>query len=218
MPIGWLTEKINKRKVLRETPRNYIGASLIGSECLRQIWYDFKGAPSEPIDAKLQRTFDVGKKLEDLVLDWLEDAGLPIVRPNKVNNYLGFVSSDLSYFKGHADALLLKPRAVIEIKTAKDSRFRLLKKQGLLVWSPLYYAQIQSYMGMSRIDKAFIVVFNKDTSELYDELIEFDPVFYDDLKLKAEMVDLADEPPPRINESPLWFKCKLCRFKKVCHT
>ena len=72
-------------------------------------------------------------------------------------------------------------------------------------------------MGMSGIHKAYIVVLNKDNSEIADELVTFDPVFYETLRNKAAMIANANVMPPRINASPLWFQCKMCKFNKVCH-
>jgi hypothetical protein len=72
-------------------------------------------------------------------------------------------------------------------------------------------------MGMSGIHKAYIVVLNKDSSEISDELVEFDEVYYQTLRKKAAMIANANVAPPKINGSPLWFQCKMCKFNKVCH-
>ncbi len=211
-----LTKKIEKaQESITDAPRDYIGASVIGSDCLRQIWYEFKGEKCEKVPAKTRRTWAVGKKLEELILDWLEMSGIPIDRM-----WHDLSSSRVLKFRGHVDSVVMKegkPFAILEVKTAKDSSFRLFVKKGLKRWSPQYYAQIQSYMGMSGIKKAYIIVFNKDTSELSDELVEFDEGFYELLEQKALMISNAVIIPPRVNSSPLWFQCKLCKFNKVCH-
>ena len=75
MKKGELTNLI-EQLTYDEAPRDYIGASSIGSDCLRQIWYQFKGIKSENISNKLARTWNIGKKIEGLVLDYLESAGL----------------------------------------------------------------------------------------------------------------------------------------------
>lgn len=198
---------------LTDPPRNYIGASSIGSECLRKIWYEFKGEKGE-IPPKTRRTFEIGELLECIVLDWLENSGIKISR-----KLLNFESKD-SLLKGHADAILIEkgiPVRIIEIKTAKDASFRIFKGKGLKLWNPQYYAQVQSYMGMSGVHKGYIIVLNKDNSDLADELVEFDEEYYQELEQKALMISQAQIPPPRISGSPLWYKCKLCKFNKVCH-
>jgi hypothetical protein len=124
------------------------------------------------------------------------------------------------YFKGHIDAMWMEQEvahAIIEIKTAKDSSFNIFVKSGLKKWNPKYYAQIQAYMGMSGIHNAYILVLNKDTSDLMDEHVDFNPNFYQKLLEKAKMIYEAEIEPPRINGSPLWFQCKMCKFNRVCH-
>lgn len=195
--------------------RDYIGASTIGSDCLRQIWYEFKGFEATQVPTKMRRTWTIGKVLENTILDWLSEAGLEILR-----SWPDLSANDMPYFKGHIDAIWMKkgkPFAILEIKTAKDASYMIFVKKGLRTWQPNYYAQIQSYMGMSRIHIAYIVVLNKDTSELSDELVIFDPDFYQKLCEKALMIANAKIPLPRINGSPLWFQCKMCKFNKICH-
>jgi hypothetical protein len=200
----------NDRKV-----RDYIGASGIGAECLRQIWYEFKGFEAEEVPTKTRRTWAIGRHLEGLILDWLTEAGIEIAR-----TWDDLVSEGMPFFKGHLDSVWIKKGkafAIIEIKTAKDASFNIFVKKGLRTWNPQYYAQIQSYMGMSGIHTAHILVLNKDSSDIADELVTFDPIFYQKLREKATMVANANAAPPRINASPLWYQCKMCKFNKVCH-
>ncbi len=212
-----LTQIIERLHHEEHKIRDYIGASSIGSDCLRQIWYEFKHDEATVVPNQLQRTWDIGKILEDFVIGLLVSAGIPIIRPHADNNYLEFQESKMPFFKGHCDALILEPKRILEVKTAKDSSFILFVKHGLKKWNLRYYAQLQSYMGMSGIHEAYIIVLNKDNSEIMDELVYFDANFYGNLKLKAQVIHEAKSAPPRINGSPLWFQCKLCKFNKVCH-
>jgi hypothetical protein len=197
--------------------RNYIGASSIGSDCLRQIWYAFKGVKAEKVPSKMRRTWAIGKRLEGLVVDWLDEADIMLgVLPVRTLRSLR-----VPVFQGHIDCVWVgrdgKYNAIIEIKTAKDASFKVFVKKGLKVWNPQYYAQIQSYMGMSGIHKAYILVLNKDNSDLSDELVTFDKEYYEQLEKKALMISTATVEPPKINGSPLWYQCKMCKFNKVCH-
>ena len=206
-------EKVQSRD--DKKTRDYIGASGIGAECLRQIWYEFKGVEAESVPTKIRRTWAIGRHLEGLILDWLSEAGIEIAR-----SWADLVADEMPFFKGHLDSVWMKkgkPFAIIEIKTAKDTSFNIFVKKGLRTWNPQYYAQIQSYMGMSGIHSAYILVLNKDNSEIADELVNFDEMFYQTLRKKAAMVANANVAPPRINGSPLWFACKMCKFNKVCH-
>lgn len=212
--------------------RDYIGASSIGSDCLRQIWYEFKGFKCDDVEPRLRRTWEIGRKLESLVINWALDTGYSLLTldrlatwrdPEKASqnflNVLHFVDKDYPFFQGNCDAVFdVEPRAILEIKTAKDSSFNQFVKDGLLKWMPKYYAQVQAYMGMSGINSAYILVLNKDNSDLFDEKVSFDPVFYEKLREKAKMVYDAQSEPPRISGSPVWYQCKMCKFRKVCHT
>lgn len=212
-----LTKRIEKYQAYdSEDTRNYIGASIIGADCLRQIWYEFKGTKAEKVPTKTKRTWAIGKKLESLVMDWLEDAGITLgVLPKRT-----LQSELVPKFQGHVDTVWIKRgvvKAIIEVKTAKDASFKVFVKKGVKIWNPQYYAQIQAYMGMSRVYSTYILVLNKDNSEISDELVEFDPAFYVNLECKALMITNAVVAPPRINGSPLWYQCKMCKFNKVCH-
>lgn len=197
-----------------DEPRDYIGASSIGSDCLRQIWYQFKGMKAEEVPTKFKRTWAIGKTLEGLVVQWLVSAGIPVNRTCQT-----FYAKELPIFQGHFDGVITikKKKAILEIKTAKDASFKIFVKKGVKVWNPQYYAQIQSYMGMSGIFNTYILILNKDNSDLSDELVTFDEDFYNKLVDKALMISGAVVPPPKINGSPLWWQCKCCKFNKVCH-
>lgn len=82
--------------------RKYIGASSIGSPCERKLWYGYTGVVGANNDPVLQRTFDIGKTLEILVLDYLQYAGCVLER--RPEN-LFFTHPDVPELQGHADAI-----------------------------------------------------------------------------------------------------------------
>src|SRR5579872_5465655 len=81
--------------------RDYIGASSIGSECLRQIWYEFKGLKTKGVAPKIRRTWAIGKRLEGLVIDWLQDAGVLMDLDGQT-----YRSAYVPIFQGHFDAII----------------------------------------------------------------------------------------------------------------
>ncbi len=220
MTIGILTKLIDESLTIKtneDDDRDYIGASSIGHPCERKIWYEFNKESKEPYSKKQLRTFAIGKKLESIVIDCLRDAGTHI----KSDIDCDFFDGTIGLFKGHVDALWIDDsnnvKAIIEIKTARDSSFNIFVKKGLREWQPVYFAQIQSYMGMSGIHEGFVVALNKDTSAIHDEQVFFDEYYYDSLKQKALRIINAKEPLARINNDPLYFMCRMCQFKGVCH-
>lgn len=196
--------------------RKYIGASSIGHPCARKIWYGYTGVIGAPNEPQIQRTFDIGHKLEGLMLDYLEAAGLDIMRSK---DFTSLRDNELFELQGHCDAIWYKENSecILEIKTARDSSFNVFVKHGLLKWYPIYYAQVQCYMGMSGIHEAYVIAINKDTSKMHDEHVVFDAPYYEHLKSKAERIIAHDEPPARINQNPCYFTCRMCNYKELCH-
>ncbi len=198
-----------------DEPRQYIGASSIGNQCLRAIWYGLRMSETKVVEPQQQLAFEVGKRLEILILDLLVASGIHIERQ------FGFHCREYSLFQGTLDAVLFdnvgNSTAIIEIKTAKNDSFRIFQRKGVRLWWPEYYDQVQCYMGMSGIAESIILVFNKDASELCEEVIEFDPIWYASLVEKAKIVGEYTEPPPRLSERPAFFKCKMCFYKEECH-
>ena len=43
-----------------ELSRTYLGASIIGKECKRALWYDFRWATRESFDGRMYRLFQTG--------------------------------------------------------------------------------------------------------------------------------------------------------------
>lgn len=200
--------------------RQYIGASSIGNKCNRAIWYGFVGEKQSELKPELMTAFDVGKRLESLILDYMDFSNLNVVRPTKNNNYLFFQDSDVLEFQGHADGILILPggeRAIVEIKTAKSSSFAKFKSKGLRLWQEQYFSQLQSYLGMSKYSKGVLIAINKDSSEIHHEWVEYDDIYYSELKTKASSIAKSKEPPDRINKSPLFYTCNMCCYKEICH-
>lgn len=196
-----------------DEPRKYIGASAIGHECSRSIWYSYKRYKGAPFPAKTRKTFAIGNTLESLILKWITKGGIEIRYPYHEP------SAEMQYFTGNVDALLSidDELIVLEIKTANKSNFANFKMNGLQKWNEQYYAQIQAYMGMLKLNKGILLAINKDTSDLHSETVIFDPMYYANLCYKAKSIHEAQEPPMRINDNPCYFVCQMCKFKTLCH-
>lgn len=211
MDLKQIIEKTLANK--NNEPRNYIGASSIGNPCERAIWYGINNPESKEVYPKQKLTFEIGKRLETMILDLLKESKLDILTDV-------YVGSEYPLFEGHLDAYILEngqPKYILEIKTANDSSFNTFKNKGVKLWYPEYYDQVQSYMGMINIRKCILIAINKNTSELHQEIIPFDEYRYDYLLNKAKRIGETVNPPRKINESASFFRCKMCFYKKVCH-
>lgn len=218
MGTGRLTSIISKTThVPRETITNYVGASSIGADCLRQIWYRYH-QPDKAIRYNSEPTgFDVRETLTQGILNALQLSGLSLALPSAENHFLMFFDKDLPYFKGHPSALWGEEDAIIYIKVTNESGFKQFRDAGLERWSPKYYSQMQAYLGMSERLKAYVLCINKDNNRIHDETVLFEPDYYSQLKMRALFVHEVDEPPQRINQSPFYIACKSCNFRNECH-
>jgi hypothetical protein len=207
---------------IKHEPRRYIGASGIGKTCSRAIWYDYHAIEGLPLTAQEERTMEIGRRLEGMVVDYIIAAGFRVETPSVDNEYLLCFDKDLEVFRGHMDGLLYIGESVpvvLEIKTAKTERFEKYIKEegGVKVWSPVYYAQLQSYMGMRGLKDALFCIINKNNSDWRTEWVKYDDIFYHEMKIKASMIAAMEEAPDKINNSPWYYACQRCKYKKICH-
>lgn len=196
--------------------RKYIGASQIGHECPRYIWYKLHNCSGRPLTAQTKMNFLIGRVLEKSILDLLEIEEIPLERPTQNNNWLFCQDSEVPLLQGHLDAII-NNEYVLEIKTAKESSFNQFVKRGLKNWSNVYYAQVIAYMGMMDFEIALMLVLNKNTGQFHHEEIKFDPYMYSELRMKALAISATDDPPARINKNPTYLLCSRCEFKNLCH-
>jgi CRISPR/Cas system-associated exonuclease Cas4 (RecB family) len=220
MPINIIDELKKVIDYRTDEPRKYIGASGIGHPCLRKIWYQYKGIKAN-VSSNLQITFDIGHRLETLILDYLGlSNNVSVEWPNSRNENHLVYSAELPIFQGHMDAIITyygTEKAIIDIKTAKASSFARFRDHGLRTWNEQYYAQLQSYMGMTGINEAVLLALNKDDSNLHEEWLQYDAIYYQELVAKAEYIAKQELPPEPVNKSPLYIVCKLCQYKGLCH-
>ena len=209
---AFLLKKIQKHlSCIKDEPRPYIGASSIGNNCERAIWYGLNEPDNKEVSDRQRLTFKIGYYLEDMILTILTDSGLMFRRNVELTCH------EFPLFSGHVDGLIFND-GVIEIKTAKDSSFNIFKRKGIRLWYPEYYDQVQSYLGMSRLKRCYFLVLNKDTSELCEQVVELDEERYKFLVAKAKRINEYSTPPRKINESASYFKCKICFYNKHCHS
>lgn len=199
--------------------RNYIGASSIGHPCDRSLWLSYQGVQGLPFTAKQRRTFETGHRLEGMVVDYIEQAGFRVQRPGDNEAGIPCHDSEVSCFRGNMDGVIYISGIpfVLEIKTAKASEYKKFVDKGVMAWKPNYYAQSQSYMGMSGIGQAVIIVLNKDTSDWHSEYVYYDDIFYGELRAKAASISAREDMPDKIKADPSYYVCQMCKYKDFCH-
>lgn len=190
--------------------RKYLGMSEIGKPCSRALWYGFRGyQPIQP-DGRIKILFELGDIIEDRLVYYLTKAGYIIEDQQRE------FSAHNGFFQGHWDGKILgvssKPH-VFEAKSANKKKFESFQKFGVRKTYPAYYSQCQCYMGYSGLERALVVVYCKDTSEIYTEKIYFDQLDFEFLHGRAFEIITANQAPEKINNK---FECQWCSQRITC--
>ena len=221
-----LSERINRRVDVAlleareaEPPRHYLGASVLGDLCARRVAYAWRGEVSEAMEGRARRIFETGHVLERLLAEWIERAGfnLATLNPETGEQYT-FSDGPIA---GHADGIItggpdlgFEYPVLWEAKGLNDRSWNQVVKSGLRAASPIYYGQANLYMGYLDLSACLFSALNKNTSELYHELIPFN------LAEAQRLVDLAVDIvrgwlPPRLGIASTRV-CGYCQFQSLC--
>ena len=227
-PLVALIDQVILEEHESEPPRHYLGASSIGEECSRKLWYRYNGH-KEKFDAKTLRRFADGHRTEDIILGWLESCeGIALYTRGNDGAQIGFEEFE-GRFKGHYDAIgrgfpqAPKTWHIVEIKCVNEKSFEELKKlksqnekTAIELWKPEYAAQIQVYMHMEGLKRAIHIVTTPGARDLISVRTDYNKAYAEAMLAKAKRIIDAKEPLERIG-GPTFYKCKMCSFRDICH-
>lgn len=182
--------------------------------CDRAMWFEFRHVLETPFDAQTLRTFDIGHALEDCMVKWLETAGIKVAKREAE------LKNDWGRYFSRIDGLLAYPDGtfrLLEMKTAKDARFKQMAKNGI---PANYYTQVQMYMHYSpqlsrngnRLTKCLFMVANKNDSDILFLDIDYDETYAKEQLEKIHELMCSDE-LPEANRS---FECRFCDYQGLC--
>lgn len=214
LDAGALTEE-------REAKRPYLGASGIGSECLRKVQFDWQRDSTFP--ARTKRIFARGHAFEEITVKALAQAGF---RMERGTTRTAFSAVD-GLFRGHADGILvdgplfLKYPALWEHKCLGSSGWKKVEKDGVRKAYPVYYSQIALYAAYLDLTDhpALFTAVNADNCEILHELVPFDAEEAQRASDRAVSVIKAvqaREILPRIASKPDDWRCKMCNWREEC--
>jgi len=205
--------------------REHLGASIIGRACSRDIWYSFRWVTPSNFPGRILRLFDRGKREEAVFIAELQGIGVDVKETDPRTGEQWQYSAHGGHFGGSGDGVALSgiPEApksphILEFKTHNDKSFKLLVKDGVLKAKPEHYAQMQVYMGLSKIDRALYGAVNKNDDTQHFERVEFDKKDFVQLMERARMIITSDAPPAKISDDPGWYQCSFCNHKSTCHS
>jgi hypothetical protein len=178
------------------------------------------------VSAQNLRTFAIGHCLEDLIAEWMIFAGFDLKTRNENGEQYSFSVAG-GKIAGHVDGIIFagpdfcKYPNLWECKTLNNKSWSDTAKRGVLVTKPLYYAQVQLYMAYMSLDEnpSVFTALNKDTSELYHELIAFDAEAaqrYSDRAVQIIKASENNELLPCISNDSSFYRCKMCGFRSQC--
>jgi len=214
--VHWWSEQ-------KDEPREHLGASLIGRECEREIWYSFRWAKRKKFDGRMMRLFNRGHREEPQFIKELRAIKAEVYDLDPATGKQHTFRAIDGHFGGSCDAVgrgfpeAKKTWAIVEFKTHGEKSFAELVKKKVQEAKPEHYAQMQIYMGLASLTRALYLAVNKNTDELYSEWVNFDEALFTQLMEKAKRVIDAAEPPLGISTDPAWYKCKMCDYHSLCH-
>lgn len=179
-------------------------------KCQRSVFFKFKKAPREELDARVLRMFDYGDYIHNFIMKSLFAQREIHVVASEVN----INSQEL--ISGRADAIISdgKELYVLDIKSINSIIFDSLTQP-----KEEHIDQIQLYLHFFKREKGILLYVNKDTLALKEFLVNYDPVrsrrLLDDLVKLKEKIE-ADIIPQRLPDYPDNRQCKYCQFKEIC--
>jgi len=183
--------------------RNHLGASLIGRECARELWFSFHWCTLERFDGRMLRLFNTGHLAEPKMVALLKLIGCQVWqidaygRQFRINGHRGHFGGSMDGVAVGIPDLPEGVAAITEFKTHGDKSFVKLVADGVRLAKPEHVTQMNIYMGKNNLAYAFYMAENKNTSELHAEIIPFDPIQYQRYLDRSAMIIDSVIPPPR---------------------
>jgi ribosomal protein S27E len=203
--------------------RTHLGASMIGRDCARDIWYGFRWATVTKHDPRILRLFNRGHLEEARFIALLLSIGVAVYQQDANGNQ--FRISDVGgHFGGSGDGVALGipdvdagTYCLLEFKTHGVKSFAKLKEGGVQIAKPEHYTQMQIYMRKFGLPVALYGAVCKDTDELHFEIVYLQPMHADQFLDRGRQIVMLREAPKRISEKSSFFKCTFCDHKQTCH-
>ena len=238
-PHEQINERINTALTIErdyQQPRHYLGASRLGVACERALQYEYLHTPIDPgreLPGRVLRVFEVGHALEALAIRWLRLAGFDLYTQKAGGGQFGFSVAG-GRIQGHVDGVLndgpteigIRYPALWECKTMNDKSWRDTVKHGVSKSKPVYAAQLavyQAYMDASipgiASNPALFTAINKDSQEIWFELVPFDGGLAQRMSDRAVRVITATDAAellPRHATTPTHVECKFCAWQDRC--
>jgi hypothetical protein len=230
-----LLDKAMQAENAAQPPREYIGGSRLGEECLRKLGFEFHKVPKdEPFEGRTLRIFERGHSGEDLMARRLRLAGFDLLTERPDGKQFEFMTAG-GRIGGHLDGVVrggpaqlilgsltfpLRYPCLWENKILGDKGFKDLVRKGLRASKWVYFVQMQLYMAYLQLADwpGLFTAENGNTGEIYAELIPFDAAVAQEASDKGVRVVTSTEPEdlPRVATKSTDYRCKFCDYAARC--
>jgi hypothetical protein len=214
---AWWTQRIGRMS-------RRLGASQIGKECERQLWYGFRWTTTgEAFDGRMLRLFNRGHREEPVFVQELRGIGCQVHDLDPSTGEQFTFTAVGGHFVAKIDGVALGvPEAPqtwhnVSFKTINSKGHAALVKQGVQEAKPENWAQNQIEMKLAGLTRTLYLSACKDDDQLYGERIRYDEAAAEALEAKAARIIYAPEPLPGISTDAAFYKCKFCPAAQVCH-
>ena len=212
--------------------RSHLGASLIGRECKRYLWYVFRWCLHEKTTGRQQRLFNRGHREEARFIEWLEGIGFKVwfenrdEGPNEKGEFPQYRISDvMGHFGGSLDGIAVLPErygiaepVLLEFKTnGTGAGFNKLADDGMPIAKPEHFAQTSTYGKKYNFRYCVYLNSNKNDDSLHIEVVKLNHNLGEQMIMKAEQIIMSETAPARLSDNPTFHKCGYCHMKEVCH-
>jgi hypothetical protein len=207
-----------------DLPRPYLGASIVGDECLRKVQFDWWVKPTLP--ARVRDIFQRGHYFEEVTRQHLVAAGFRFGSPE-----LSAFSAVSGYLRGHADGIIIAGPNPLngayfnypflwECKCLNAKNWRALERDGLEKAFPKYAAQVSLYQAyLDLTNPALFSVTNADTCERLHFFVPFNAQRAQEWSDRAAFIieaTRAGELLSRAYDDPQDWRCRICSHKEKC--
>ena len=204
----------------REVARDYIGASMAGTDCIAELQLSLRGFPNVEPDPQLKRIFYAGHRIETwVVYDLKKRADLRVWEKDDTTGrqhrreWLG------GHIVCHADGIVSfeddeDDLAILEIKSMNDANFKKFVTHGIKSANRKYYRQSTMMMAMFNIRRTLFVSYNKNNSQYHAKIIPFDEEEWAEMFIKIQSA--IDGQSERVSATPNDWRCKMCFKRESC--
>lgn len=193
----------------RTREQNHFYISDVG-KCPRAVFFKFKNAPREKMDARILRIFEKGETMHRNIINTLFRLGIVVAAEVTIPNQ--------EIISGRADVIvcLNNELYVLDIKSINSMIFRNLAEP-----KSENFQQVQLYLHYFNIKKGILLYVDKDQQEIKEFIFDYDAKLVEsllkDFHLLKDKID-SNVIPVRLADWPQNWQCQYCQFKDICST